>query len=150
MYKYTFLANMNKEQRQQAILDLIYREDISSQEKLRKRLVATGFDVTQATLSRDLRELSVVKKSSQEGKYKYTILNNWEGLSVLRCEVSGNLLVFQTEPGLAPAVAYKIDGLQLGSILGTVAGENTLLAVVAEGHDARKVRKELWNRIQEA
>ncbi len=141
---------MNKEQRQQAILDLIYREDISSQEKLRKRLVATGFDVTQATLSRDLRELSVVKKSSQEGKYKYTILNNWEGLSVLRCEVSGNLLVFQTEPGLAPAVAYKIDGLQLGSILGTVAGENTLLAVVAEGHDARKVRKELWNRIQEA
>ncbi|MEE8161519.1 MAG: ArgR family transcriptional regulator [Acidobacteriota bacterium] len=141
---------MNKEQRQQAILDLIYRDDISSQEKLRKRLVATGFDVTQATLSRDLRELSVVKKSSQEGKYKYTILNNWEGLSVLRCEVSGNLLVFQTEPGLAPAVAYKIDGLQLGSILGTVAGENTLLAVVAEGHDARKVRKELWNRIQEA
>ncbi len=61
-----------------------------------------------------------------------------------------NLLVFQTEPGLAPAVAYKIDGLQLGSIVGTVAGENTLLAVVAAGHDARKVRKELWNRIQEA
>ncbi len=141
---------MNKEQRQQAILDLIYREDISSQEKLRKRLVATGFDVTQATLSRDLRELSVVKTSSEEGKYKYTILDNWEGLSILRCEVSGNLLVLQTEPGLAPAVAYKIDGLQLGSILGTVAGENTLLAVVADGHDARKVRKELWNRIQEA
>ena len=106
--------------------------------------------MTQAILSRDLRELSVVKMSSEEGRYKYTILDSWEGLSVLGCEVSGNLLVFQTEPGLAPAVAYKIDGLQLGSILGTVAGENTLLAVVAEGHDARKVRKELWNRIQEA
>ncbi len=150
MYKYTFLANMNKEKRQQAILDLVYREDISSQEKLRRKLAGIGFDVTQATLSRDLRELSVVKTSSEDGRYKYTLLDKWEGLSILRCEVSGNLLVFQTEPGLAPAVAYKIDGLQLGSIVGTVAGENTLLAVVAAGHDARKVRKELWNRIQEA
>ena len=141
---------MNKLVRQQFILDLIYKEEISSQEELRKILLKKGFNVTQATLSRDLRELSVVKKSTKTGGYKYALLGNWDGLSVLRCEVSKNLLVFQTEPGLAPAVAYKIDNLDLGSILGTVAGENTLLAVVAEGHDAHKVRKELWNRIQEA
>lgn len=150
MYKYSFLTNMNKSVRQQFVLDLIYKEEIPSQEELRKRLLEKGFNVTQATLSRDLRELSVVKKSTENGGYKYTLLDNWEGLSVLRCEVSGNLLVFQTEPGLAPAVAYKIDNLNFGSILGTVAGENTLLAVVTEGHDAHMVREELWNRIQKA
>ena len=141
---------MNKSVRQQFVLDLIYKEEIPSQEELRKRLLEKGFNVTQATLSRDLRELSVVKKSTENGGYKYTLLDNWEGLSVLRCEVSGNLLVFQTEPGLAPAVAYKIDNLNFESVLGTVAGENTLLAVVTEGHDAHMVREELWNRIQKA
>lgn len=141
---------MDKEERQRAILDLVDGQDISSQEKLRKSLIKLGFKVTQATLSRDLRELNVLKRTSRDGQYKYTILENREGVSVLRCEVSGNLLVIQTEPGLAPAVAYKVDGLNLDSILGTVAGENTLLAVVAEGYDAREVRKELWRRIPEA
>jgi transcriptional regulator of arginine metabolism len=149
MYKYTLLAHMDKGQRQQTILNLIYRESISSQENLRNKLLQLGFDVTQATLSRDLRELNVVKTTAPDGKYKYTMLDNWEGLSILRCDVSGNLLVFRTELGLAATVAYKIDDLQLEGILATVAGENALLAVVAEGHDARKVRKELWRRIQE-
>ena len=150
---------MDKEERQRAILDLVDGQDISSQEKLRKSLIKLGFKVTQATLSRDLRELNVVKRTSRDGQYKYTVSAPAhpvtfslvsEGFSVLRCEVSGNLLVIQTEPGLAPAVAYKVDGLNLDSILGTVAGENTLLAVVAEGYDAREVRKELWRRIPEA
>ena len=79
---------MNKSVRQQFVLDLIYKEEIPSQEELRKRLLEKGFNVTQATLSRDLRELSVVKKSTENGGYKYTLLDNWEGLSVLRCEVS--------------------------------------------------------------
>ena len=141
---------MDKEKRQRTILDLLNFQDISSQTKLRNSLKKLGFNVTQATLSRDLRELNVVKRTSRNGQYKYTIPENRKEFSVLRCEVSGNLLVLQTEPGLAPAVAYKVDGLNLDSILGTVAGENTLLAVVAEGYDAREVRKELWRSIQEA
>ena len=141
---------MEKEKRQRTILDLLNVQDISSQTTLRNSLKKLGFNVTQATLSRDLRELNVVKRISRNGQYKYAILENRKEFSVLRCEISGNLLVLQTEPGLAPAVAYKVDGLNLDSILGTVAGENTLLAVVAEGYDVREVRKELWRRIQEA
>ena len=137
-----------KEKRQQSILDLVGRANISSQENLRKRLVKLGFEVTQATLSRDLKDLNLVKLTSEEGEYKYAILNEWAGFQISSCEVSGNLLVLHTEPGLAPIVAYRIDALRLPGVLGTVAGEDTLLVVVAEGHDARKVRKDLWKGVQ--
>ncbi len=139
---------MNKEQRQQEILSLLEQESIPSQEQLREKLRKRGFIVTQATLSRDLKELSVVKTARGEGAYKYTQLDNWGGLLVRSCEASGNLLILHTETGMAPAAAYKIDDLQIPGILGTVAGEDTLLAVVGEGYDARKVRKELWKRVQ--
>ena len=141
---------MDKQERQRKILGLLSVQDVSSQNKLRSLLIELGFNVTQATLSRDLRELNVVKRTSRDGEYKYTTLEHGEGFAVVSCEVSGNLLVLQTKPGLAPAVAYKVDGLNLNGIVGTVAGENTLLAVVVEGYDAREVRKELWRRIQEA
>ncbi len=137
-----------KERRQQAILDLVGRVIISSQEILRKRLGKLGFEVTQATLSRDVKELNVVKTTSEEGEYNYAILNEWAGFQVASCEVSGNLLVLHTEPGMAALVAYRIDALRLSGVLGTVAGEDTLLVVVAEGHDARTVRKDLWKGVQ--
>ncbi|MCZ6877909.1 MAG: arginine repressor [Acidobacteria bacterium] len=137
-----------KEQRQQSILDLVGRVNISSQENLRKRLGKLGFEVTQATLSRDLKDLNVVKTTSEEGEYKYAILNEWAGFQIFSCEVSGNLLVLHTEAGTAAIVAYRIDALRLSGVLGTVAGEDTLLVVVAEGHDARKVRKDLWKGVQ--
>ncbi|MDA2936872.1 hypothetical protein MYX75_01230 [Acidobacteria bacterium AH-259-A15] len=148
MYKYTNISYMDKERRQETILDLVDREKISSQERLRKKLLKLGFKATQATLSRDLRELNIVKTTTDNGNYKYTTLDNWAGLPILGCEASGNLLVLRTEPGMAPAVAYKVDALKLPEILGTVAGEDTLLVVVAEECDARKVRKELWKKVQ--
>ena len=149
LYEYTLLAHMNKGERQQEILNLLEGENISSQEQLRNRLHELGFHVTQATLSRDLRELGVAKTARSEGAYKYTQLDNWRGLLVRSCEASGNLLILHTETGMAPAAAYRIDDLKVPGILGTVAGEDTLLAVVGEGYDARKVRKELWKRVQE-
>ena len=130
------------------ILELVGRVNVSSQENLRKRLGKLGFEVTQATLSRDLKELNVVKTTSDVGEYKYAILDEWAGFQVATCEVSGNLLVLHTEPGMAPIVAYRIDAMRLTGILGTVAGEDTLLVVVAEGHDARKVRTDLWKGVQ--
>jgi transcriptional regulator of arginine metabolism len=140
---------MEKERRQRAILELIERENFSSQERLRQRLVKAGFDVTQATLSRDFKELNVIKSVTEEGLYKYTVVDSWMGLPIRRCEVSGNLLVFRTEPGMAAAVAYRIDELELPGVIGTVAGEDTLLAVIAEDHDPRKVRKQLWTKVQQ-
>ncbi|MGH9341033.1 MAG: arginine repressor [Acidobacteriota bacterium] len=139
---------MHKERRQQAILSLIEQDSISNQERLRLKLHHLGFKVTQATLSRDLKELNVVKTATDRGTYKYTALDVWKGLPIRRCDSSGNLLVFRTDTGMAPALAYKIDDLDLPSVIGTVAGEDTLLVVVAEGYDARKVRKKLWQRLQ--
>ncbi|MBI4445978.1 MAG: arginine repressor [Acidobacteria bacterium] len=139
---------MEKQRRHQAILELLEQANISSQEQLRRRLSRMGFDVTQATLSRDLKELNVVKAASDGAAYKYTVLDNWRGLPVRSCQVSANLLILHTEPGMAPAVAYRIDDFRIEGILGTVAGEDTLLAVVAEGFDARRIRKELWKKVQ--
>ncbi len=140
---------MDKEKRHKAILQILTHEKVASQERLRKKLVKSGFDVTQATLSRDLRELNVFKAATGDGTYKYTVMDRWMGLPILRCEVSGNLLVVRTDAGMAPGVAYKIDELEIPGVLGTVAGEDTLLVVVGEDVDARGVRKELWNRVTE-
>ena len=148
MYKYALSVYKVKEQRQQAILDLVAKASISSQDRLRQSLDKIGFEVTQATLSRDLRELNVVKTATEAGEYKYAALDDWAGLHITGCEVSANLLVVHTEAGMAAAVAYRIDSLGLPGVLGTVAGEDTLLVVVAEGHDARKLRKDLWKGVQ--
>ncbi len=137
-----------KEQRQQAILDLVAEVDIPSQEGLRQSLGKHGFEVTQATLSRDLKELNVVKTATETGTYKYSAMDEWAGLHITGCEISANLLVVHTEAGMAAPVAYRIDSLGLSGVLGTVAGEDTLLVVVAEGHDARNVRKELWKGVR--
>ncbi len=139
---------MDKRERQRQIVQLLQSERISSQEELRGKLEGLGVKVTQATLSRDLKELNVVKTVTEQGRYKYAILESWVGLPIRLCEVSGNLLVVHTDAGMAPAVAYKIDELELAGVLGTVAGEDTLLAVVAEGYDARRVRKQLWDKVQ--
>ena len=139
---------MEKTERQRQIVELLQSELISSQEELRVKFEGLGVKVTQATLSRDLKELNVVKAVTEQGRYKYAILENWVGLPIRLCEVSGNLLVVHTDAGMAPAVAYKIDGMELAGVLGTVAGEDTLLAVVAEGYDARRVRKQLWEKVQ--
>lgn len=138
-----------KEKRHQTILDLVDRSNISSQENLRKRLEKLGFEVTQATLSRDLKELNMVKTTGEDGEYKYATLDEMPGFQITRCDISGNLLVLHTDPGMAPAVAYRVDALRLAGILGTVAGEDTLLVVVGEGYDARKVRKDLWQGVQQ-
>ena len=137
-----------KEKRHQTILDVVDRTNLSSQENLRKRLGKLGFEVTQATLSRDLKELHVVKTTSEDGEYKYAIMEEIPGFQITSCDISGNLLVLHTDPGMAPAVAYRVDALRLAGILGTVAGEDTLLVVVAEGYDARRVRKDLWQGVQ--
>ena len=137
-----------KEKRHQVILDLVDRTNLSSQANLLKMLGTRGFEVTQATLSRDLKELHVVKTTGEDGEYKYAIMEEIPGFQIASCDISGNLLVMHTDPGMAPAVAYRVDALRLAGILGTVAGEDTLLVVVAEGYDARKVRKDLWQGVQ--
>lgn len=135
---------MDKINRQREILFLLEREAIASQGDLQIVLQKRGFNVTQATLSRDLKQLGVVKQVTSDGLYKYAVAEAVAEIPVRRCEVSGNLVVIKTEAGLAAAVAYKIDAMKLSGVLGTVAGEDTLMVVVAEGADAGTVRDKLW------
>ena len=146
MNKIAFFLEMNKKLRQDAIVRILETETVSSQKSLRKALIVKGLSVTQATLSRDLKELGVIKTVDDEGGYKYAFRENRSAPLFWSCEVSGNLLVVRTEAGMAPAVAYRIDEMGLAGVLGTVAGEDTLLAVVADGHDACQVKRELGAR----
>jgi len=138
-----------KASRQQLIMDLLELELISSQGELCKRLKKKGLDVTQATVSRDLRELGVVKQVTGDGSYRYSKPAIVRGTTLLRCQVSGNLVVFRTRAGLAPAIAYQIDAMDLPEVLGTVAGEDTLLAVVAEGFNPAQVKEKLRRLVLE-
>jgi len=139
-----------KHRRQQVIIDQISRKTISSQEDLKASLMTAGVDVTQATLSRDLKELGVVKIVADNGQYKYTLSGPADRIRILSCEASGNLLVLKTSNGLAPAVAYEVDSLDMPEILGTVAGENTVFIVTAQGADNERARAVLWDRLTEA
>jgi len=138
---------MNKTNRQQVILTLLGAETISTQEELGSRLSSRGFNVTQATLSRDLKELGIVKRSTENGSYKYTIDDSSKNIPVTSCESSGNLIVVKTQTGMAAAVAYKIDAMRLKSVLGTVAGEDTLLVVLGTETMADSVREYLLRRL---
>ncbi len=143
------VMHSDKHNRQQEIIDQISRKTISSQEDLKASLLIAGVDVTQATLSRDLKELGVVKIVADNGLYKYTLSGPADRIRILSCEASGNMLVLKTSNGLAPAVAYEIDSLDIPDILGTVAGENTLFVVLAGDADREKTRTDLWERLTE-
>ncbi len=136
-----------KEVRQRLILDLVASQGIGSQEELGEQLAEQGVEVTQATLSRDLRELRIVKTAAADGSPRYAVLDARLGSPVQTIEGSGNLLVLKTESGLAAATAYKIDDLGLPEILGTVAGEDTLLVVLAEKANWKRVKSELLKRL---
>jgi len=138
-----------KEKRQRAIVDLVKAGSISSQSDLREALIKMGFSVTQATLSRDLKELNVVKVASSDGEYKYTFLAEPIGPQLLSCESSGNLIVLRTGTGMAPAVALLVDALRKPWLLGCVAGDDTILVVVAEGYESGSVKAELLKGVLE-
>ncbi len=127
--------------RQNKIIEIIKENDIETQEKLVSMLRESGFNVTQATISRDIKELHLVKNLTADGKYKYSIAvaedNNMTNryLNILRdivkkVDASQNLIVVKTLPGCASAAAEPIDCLEFPHVIGTIAGDNTLLMVI--------------------
>jgi len=146
---------MSKQHRHRLILDIIDHEAVGSQTDLRDRLADRGFNVNQATLSRDLKELRLVKISEDGVRYRYVrpedaspgrpdqaihLLRQF----VRRVEASGTLVVVSTELGNAGPIAVALDRLKLPGLLGTVAGDDTVLVVVSESVSARAVRDRLW------
>lgn len=146
-----------KGNRHSVILDVIYRESITSQEMLRQRLQAEGVAVTQATLSRDLKELGVVKRAS-DGAYQrlpttgpapMDALGNLQRLTaefLTRVERSEQLVVLRTDPGQAPLLALGIDRADLVEVLGTVAGDDTILVICRDASAAQVLvqRLDAW------
>jgi transcriptional regulator of arginine metabolism len=143
-----------KRQRQEALLDLVRREPLSSQEEIRRRLAKLGHRATQSTISRDLEELGLVRGRGSDGRHRYLPAGNGEvhpGVpldSLLRgfatsVEASGNLLVIKTLPGTANAVASGLDRSGVDEILGTVAGDDTILIVLREGTGGRRAARKL-------
>lgn len=138
-----------KEERFELIKKIISSEVISNQDDLQSRLLALGMEVTQATLSRDLKALQVVKVSDAKAGYAYrlptygllhpsfsepgTSRQNFLADGVLGIEFSGNLGVIKTLPGFAPSTALAIDESGSRVILGTIAGDDTILIVIRDG-----------------
>lgn len=129
-----------KSRRLPAILDLVEHEAVRSQEQLRQRLILRGFTVTQATLSRDIKELGLVKRSADgayqpagaEGEPQATAmatLTRALAEYLLAIEASEQLLVVKTGPGQAQALASAIDRARLKEVMGTIAGDDTILVI---------------------
>lgn len=139
-----------KTKRQSAILDIIARYDVETQEELAKRLQKQGIAVTQATVSRDIKELRLIKVLAADGRYKYASVesketvrqerfNNLFAHAVLSINTTGNLIVVKTMAGAANAASEAIDSLNWREIVGTIAGDNTIFVAVSEKADVRKL-----------
>lgn len=143
-----------KVKRQNKILEIIENYNIETQEELITRLKLAGFDVTQATASRDIRELKLTKQLSENGSYKYVaskiggdnrhVYNKAITNSIRNVDFSLNNVVVKTYPGMANAVAAGIDTLHESSILGCVAGDDCIIIVTRTTENA----EELTRRIQ--
>ncbi|MDF2803123.1 MAG: arginine repressor, ArgR [Anaerocolumna sp.] len=127
--------------RQSKIIELINKNDIETQEELADLLTEAGYNVTQATISRDIRELKLTKIAVDDGKQKYIVLNNAEaGLSekfvrVLRdgfisMDMAQNIIIVKTISGMAMAVAAALDALHIHGIMGCIAGDDTVMCVI--------------------
>lgn len=148
----------NKHSRLSAIRVIVAGERISSQDDLLRRLHALGFDLTQATLSRDLKELEVSKMVTGSGDCIYVLPEQAAGSrthgvqvrgAIVAIGFSGNVAVIKTHPGYAGGLAGDIDRCGLRSVLGTVAGDDTILLVVKEGYTKDDVLVEMERIIPE-
>lgn len=137
-----------KNKRHDAILDIISKSDIETQEELIGALSAAGYSVTQATVSRDIRELKLIKVTGEAGKYKYTVPTEKNdgghkaysaafAASIKSVDSAMNTVVIKTYPGLAQAVAAGIDSLSDVEIMGCVAGDDTIFALTRSEEAAR-------------
>ena len=139
-----------KNKRQEKIISLITRYEIETQEELIGMLYREGFQVTQATVSRDIRELKLTKVLTGRGSYRYTVPSNNDNgpaikfnraliNSIINVDYALNNIVIKTYPGLATAVATGIDSIDSNDILGCVAGDDTIIMVVKSESSAKDI-----------
>ena len=147
-----------KSNRMELLKMLISSKEMSSQEELLKALATEGYNITQATLSRDLKQLKVAKAATMSGKYVYVLPNETMYRRVSKAasmkemlqstgfrsiNFSGNMGVIKTRPGYASSIAYNIDNSDIPQILGTIAGDDTIFIVKGVGVSNDEIIEEL-------
>ena len=140
--------------RHERIIQLIHQYDIETQEELALRLNESGFSVTQATVSRDIRELKLMKVQGPSGKLHYAVTRNPDQeisgkyVRVLKdafvsMDTAGNILVIKTASGMAMAAAAALDELDWSEIVGCIAGDNTIMCAIRSHEEALRVMDKL-------
>ena len=148
-----------KSQRQAKIMEIIATRNVETQEQLLDALQKEGFRGTQATISRDIKELRIVKELTSLGSFRYTVSNNELGGSftsrlnmIFRECVTGfdyaqNIIVIRTMPGLASAAGSAIDAMNMHAVVGTLAGDDTVMVVMRDSNAAAAFCGEINNLI---
>lgn len=148
-----------KERRHEKINELVSQYEIDTQEELADRLCEAGYQVTQATVSRDIRELKLSKVPVGKGRQKYVAFTQDEShlgdkyIRVLRegyvsIDLAQNLLVMKTVPGMAMAVAAAVDALKIEEIVGCIAGDNTIMMAMRNVTSALAVKDKIERMIE--
>lgn len=144
-----------KTARQEIILEIISEKDIETQNQLMLALQEHGVKSTQATLSRDIKEMRLVKELAPSGRYRYTsgVRDESAGRderlrtifreSVVSCETAQNLIVIKTLPGLAMAASSALDGMSISGLVGTVAGDDTAFLAMCDTKTAEALCTEI-------
>lgn len=144
-----------KEKRQRAILDIIANQNIETQEQLLAELRGRGFHCTQATISRDMKELQLIKELTATGSYRYAVsihqnrrdfndrLRNVFREGVTSVDLAQNIIVLKTMPGLANAAAAALDGMEIEEMVGSLAGDDTALLVMRTVQSAEQFCSDL-------
>ena len=150
---------MTKSDRHKKILELITNQTVSTQTELTNLLIEAGYDVTQATTSRDLQELRVMKMLLSDGTYKYTVSRENEGdisgklrkvleECLFEADYAGNIVVLKTITGAAQAVAFALESVIHDEIVGSIAGDDTIMIVVRGEKNAKQLSLKLKKYIQ--
>ena len=146
-----------KTQRQAKILEIVSNKDVETQEQLLAELQAAGYNSTQATISRDIKELRIVKELTSFSTYRYTVSSKELGgtfstrlNTIFRECVTGydyaqNIVVIHTLPGLASAAGSAVDGMSMSFVLGTLAGDDTVIIVMRDTNAAAAFCNEIKN-----
>lgn len=140
--------------RQAKIVDLISRYDIETQEELAEHLNREGYKVTQATISRDIRELKLTKIATNDGRQKYALMNaggtgmNEKYLRILAegfvsMDMAQNILVVKTVSGMAMAVAAALDAMHWSEVAGCIAGDDTIMCAIRSAEDTVRVMEKI-------
>ncbi len=141
--------------RQAAILELIEKNNIETQSQLIEELEKAGISSTQATVSRDIKELHIIKELTPDGSYRYAILHRKERQNhtarlqaifrecVTSCVCAQNIVVIKTLPGLAQAACSAIDSMNIESLAGTLGGDDTAFLCMYTAEEAREFTEEI-------